>query len=52
MFYGITQLYKNFHYFDDKKNEDILIETMALNWGTTKCAIRNLFNTIRNLKTR
>ena len=38
--------------FEDKKCEDVLIETIALNWGTTKRAIRNLFNTIRNQKTK
>lgn len=52
MFYGITQLYKNLHHIDDKKNEYKLIETMALNWGTTKRAIHNLFNTIKKQKSK
>ena len=52
MFYGITQLYKNSLHLNNKKTEDQLIETMALNCGTTKRTIRKLFATIKNQKTK
>ncbi|MBR2286528.1 MAG: hypothetical protein IJ866_03680 [Alphaproteobacteria bacterium] len=55
MLYSITflqRLNETKNRFDDRKCEDAMVETMALNWGTTKRAIRNLFNTVKKQRTK